>query len=259
MGRKWGQHFLRSQAVIEKIIKAGKISATETILEIGPGEGVLTYEMCRQAGAVHVFEIDPELAEKLRQSGVENLFVHQGDFLEAELETLRTTVGDAPVTVVANLPYYITAPILQRLLWQRPLPIRRAVLMMQDEVARRVCGPASKEAGAITYFANAFFHTSYLFKVPPGSFSPPPKVNSAVILASPSDMEPPTSQQVKFFERIVATVFRTRRKQLARSLRAITPEPTQWLEQSEIDPKRRPETLTVQEFWRLARNCPHCE
>ena len=256
MGRKWGQHFLRSQAAIEKIIKAGEIDASDTILEIGPGEGVLTYKLCEQAGRVHVFEIDPELAENLRKSEVENLSVHEGDFLKAELEDLHKTLGGQPVTVVANLPYYITAPILQRLLWERPIPVRRAVLMMQDEVARRVCGPASKEAGAITYFANAFFATSYLFKVPPGSFSPPPKVNSAVILAQPTDMDAPTPQEIRLFERIVAMVFRTRRKQLARSLRAITPEPKDWLEESGIDPKRRPETLTVQEFWRLARNCP---
>lgn len=257
MGRKWGQHFLRSESTVEKIVEAAGLSNDDIVLEIGPGEGVLTYKLCAAARQVHAFEIDPELADKLESSEQPNLKVHRGDFLEADLRVLESEAAQG-LTVVANLPYYITAPILQVLLWKRPLPVKRAVLMMQEEVAQRVCSPASKQAGALTYFSNAFFAVRYLFKVSPGCFSPPPKVDSAVIEAVPvADAE--NGSRSRLYERIVATAFRTRRKQLNRSLRGIVPTPQVWLEEAGIDPKRRPETLTVQEFWRLARTCPNCE
>lgn len=267
MGRRWGQHFLRSSGVIEKIVAAAELQETEDVLEIGPGEGVVTQRLCQKARQIHVFEIDPELAQALAEKPWPNLTVHQGDFLKQDLAPLGQ--ADRVWKVVANLPYYITAPILNRLCWERPLPFESATLMMQEEVARRLCGPATREAGALTYIVGAFFHTEYLFKVPPGCFSPPPAVDSAVIRLRPKNCLSDPNRPHSFnqpesaggavalaYERLVSTAFGQRRKQLARSLRGLHPEAAKFLSSAGIDPTRRPETLTVEEFWRLARTWP---
>ncbi|MFA5505973.1 MAG: 16S rRNA (adenine(1518)-N(6)/adenine(1519)-N(6))-dimethyltransferase RsmA [Vulcanimicrobiota bacterium] len=260
MGRKWGQHFLRSQATVDRILKVAQLSNAETVLEIGPGEGVLTLELCRLGRRVHAFEVDPELAEALRRRELENLVVHEGDFLRQDVAQLLGSDAATELTVVANLPYYITAPIMERLFWERIVPLKRAILMVQEEVAQRVCGPASRQAGALTYIAGAFFHADYLFKVPPGCFSPPPKVDSAVIELTPREDPASGEEAVRTtYERIVSSAFRARRKQLTRSLRVLHPRAAELLEEVGIDPKRRPETLTVQEFWSLARNWPRDE
>ena len=234
-------------------MRAASLSKDENVLEIGPGEGVLTLELCRRAGRVHAFEVDPSLAQALRERGVENLVVHEGDFLKQDpARCLGADNGE--LTVVANLPYYITAPIMERLFWQRPVIVKRAVLMMQEEVARRICEPASRQAGALTYIAGAFFQAEYLCKVAPGCFSPPPKVDSAVIVLTPARREfIPSAAQTTLYERLVATAFQARRKQLTRSLRSLHPDIASILESAGIDPRRRPETMEVQEFWETAR------
>lgn len=254
MGRRWGQHFLRSAGVINKIVAAASLGLADHVLEIGPGEGVVTVELCREAQSVHVFEIDPVLAEALRQKDWPKLQVHEGDFLQQDLVLALPDISSWKV--VANLPYYITAPILNRLCWERPLALDCAVLMMQEEVARRICAPASREAGAITYIVGAFFEVEYLFKVPPGCFSPPPAVDSAVIRLRPVAEAESDEATVTRYERLVSTAFGQRRKQLTRSLRGLHPDAGELLKKAEIDPVRRPETLTVEEFWRLARIWP---
>jgi 16S rRNA (adenine1518-N6/adenine1519-N6)-dimethyltransferase len=256
MGRRWGQHFLRSQGVIDKIVEAANLGANDLVLEIGPGEGVVTTGLCQRSGNVHAFEIDPELAAKLRAREVPNLSLHEGDFLRQDLRPLAQLGG--PWTVVANLPYYITAPILDRLFWERHLPIRHAVLMMQDEVAQRIQNPASREAGALTYIVGAFHRVEYLFKVPPGCFAPPPKVESAVVRVTPHSAAGPESEGfARTYERLVSVAFGQRRKQLGRSLRSLSTEAPVVLERAGIDPARRPETLSVEEFWSLARTWPN--
>lgn len=254
MGRRWGQHFLRSQGVIDRIVAAGALQQEGPVLEIGPGEGVVTRGLCAHAAEVHAFEIDPELAGRLRDRGPENLIVHEGDFLKQDLAPLAQQQG-APWTVVANLPYYITAPILDRLLWERPLPLRHAVLMMQKEVAERICRPAHRDAGALTYIVGAFHQVEYLFTVPPGCFAPPPKVDSAVIRVVPKPLEAADARPglAPLYERLVSTAFGQRRKQMGRSLRGLHPDAAEKLQAAGIEPARRPETLTVEEFWTLAR------
>lgn len=259
MGRKWGQHFLRSPKTVDRILSAAALEPSDVVLEIGPGEGVITLTMCERAKTVHAFEIDPQLAEALQSRELPNLKVHQGDFLKTPATVLGPDKG-SPLVVVANLPYYITAPILERLSWQRLFSVKRAVLMMQEEVALRVCRPASREAGALTYIVGAHFDAHYLFKVPPGCFSPPPKVDSAVISLVPRDASEVEDESLSaLYEKLVSTAFQTRRKQLGRSLRSVDPRAPEILEKAGLDPKRRPETLEVQEFWKLARKWPHCE
>lgn len=255
MGRKWGQHFLRSQAVIEKIVRAAGLDETDVVLEIGPGEGVLTESLCDEALRVHAVEIDANLAEGLLALRLSNLKVHRIDFLKADLRLALGTDFDRPFVVAANLPYYITAPILERLFWLEPLKIKRAVLMMQDEVARRVCRPATREAGALTYIAGAFYEARYLFKVPPGCFAPPPKVDSAVVEFTPKRDLPVECRALSpLYEKIVSTAFQARRKQLATSLRNLHPQAVEFLRRAGIEPTRRPESLLVEEFWEAARS-----
>jgi 16S rRNA (adenine1518-N6/adenine1519-N6)-dimethyltransferase len=258
MSRKWGQHFLRSPKTVERILRAASLTKQDVVLEIGPGEGVLTAPLCQVAEHVHAFEIDPMLAGKLEGWGCSNLSVHRGDFLRLDPSELLGSDSGRDLVVVANLPYYITAPILERLLWQRPVKVIRAILMMQEEVAQRLCHPASRTAGALSYIAGAFFEAEYLFKVPPGCFSPPPKVDSAVIGMTPRERYESTPAERRTFERLVSTAFQTRRKQLGRSLRSLKPNAPELLQRAGIESDRRPETLTVQEFWNLTRNWP-CE
>lgn len=248
MGRRWGQHFLSSRQVVDKIVSAAALGPSDRVLEIGPGEGVLTEPMLALAGEVHAFEIDPDLASRLEQKEHPKLTVHRGDFLKSPLDF----PPGPDWKVVANLPYYITAPILERLLWQRPVQFSVALLMMQEEVARRICEPASRQAGALTYIAGAFHQVKYLFKVPPGCFKPPPKVDSAVVHIIPSP-GPASEEVAPTYERLVAASFQARRKQLGRSLRSVAPTAAEILEKAGVSPERRPETLTVQEFWTLAR------
>lgn len=257
MGRKWGQHFLRSQTTVDKILNAAELSSNTVVVEIGPGEGVLTSGLCRVAARVHAFEVDPQLAGQLSRQATANLVVHQGDFLKQDVADCLGDDADSGVVVVANLPYYITAPIMERLFWSRPLRIQRAVLMMQHEVACRVTRPASREAGALTYIVGGYFQSRYLFKVPPGCFQPPPNVDSAVICLTPDQAIEPSDP--KLYERLVSSAFQARRKQLGRSLRSMDPRCAEYLVAAGIEPTRRPETLTVQEFWQLARKWPRCE
>ncbi len=249
VGQKWGQHFLRCQATIEKILAAAELEEDDEVLEIGPGEGVLTVPLASRAGKVDAYEIDPRLAEGLEQRALSNLCVHRGDVLQTE--------GLLPLQgakVVANLPYYVTAPILELLCWRHPQQFSSAVLMMQDEVARRLCGAASREAGALTYIVGLRYRSEYLFRVPPDAFSPPPKVHSAVIRLRPR-LETEIDDEIKRrFERLVSSAFQARRKQLQRSLRGLTPGAPELLKRSGIAGERRPETLTVEEFLTLARN-----
>lgn len=260
MGQKWGQHFLRSQATVDKIIAAAGILPDSLVLEIGPGEGVLTLKLCALAQRVHAFEIDPVLAEALQSRALPNLILHQGDFLKQDPALCLGEDSDKELIAVANLPYYITAPIVERLLWQQPLKIASAVVMVQEEVAQRICGPATRAAGALSYIAGAYFACEYLFKVLPNCFSPPPNVDSAVIRLTRREQKPePNSGLKKTYERLVNVSFQGRRKQLGKSLRALRPDAQDILAQAHIDYTRRPETLTVQEFWSLARIWPHCE
>lgn len=254
MGRRWGQHFLRSEKVVSDILDAESLRG-RTVVEIGPGEGVLTGSLCQRAVRVHAFEIDPKLATNLRGQPWTNLSVHEGDFLKADKDLLEIQSNSEEIVVVANLPYYITAPILERLFWQRPLRLEAAVLMMQKEVALRISGPASRHAGALTYIVGAHFDVEYLFDVGPECFEPPPKVDSAVVKVVPRRPDHQISGSTSgFYERLVKAAFQTRRKQLARSLKVIEPNIREILDEVGVDATRRPETLTVQEFWTLARN-----
>jgi 16S rRNA (adenine1518-N6/adenine1519-N6)-dimethyltransferase len=252
--KRFGQHFLTDRSVLAAI--AGSVAAQpgDTIIEIGPGRGVLTDELAKMPNDLVAIEIDHLLAEQLTKRYASNprVRVIEADVLNVQLSTL----SDGPFVVVGNVPYYITTPILFHVL-QRPLP-RHIVLLVQREVAERiVASPGSKQFGALSVNVQASATAEIIRHVPPGAFSPPPKVDSAVIRITPRAESLISDEEAGRFRSFVQGLFGMRRKQIGNVLRSVTqlsPEgAVTILESLGIDPRARPETLAVSDFVSLMR------
>ncbi|MBS2039109.1 ribosomal RNA small subunit methyltransferase A [bacterium] len=243
-GRPLGQHFLHDPQVIDQILSVAKPARGERILEIGPGRGALTYPLLLSGAQVTAVELDEKLANQLKPS--DNLRVLRQDFLQADLQQL---LPEPPYKVVANLPYYITTPILEKLLSQGHGLVDELYLMMQHEVAERIVRPAHRLSGSLTHFVRFHAMAEYLIKVPPKAFLPPPEVDSAVLRfkmhAPPEDCQPK-----RFFE-ILRRAFAQRRKMLRSSLKGLVSDAHFSL--AGVEPQRRPETLHFEEFLALER------
>lgn len=217
--QKLGQHFLRSQPILERIATALEAVPDERIVEIGPGKGALTKVLLDFGLRVEAVEIDPDLVAHLREKwppGSTRLRVHEADVLETALDRW------GPVRIAGNLPYYITSPILRKLF---PLgtAMRCAVLLMQREVADRlVAAPGSREYGFLSALTQWHTIPELLFRVPPGAFHVPPKVESAVVRLKPAS-HPPASvapDEYARFEQFLGWCFAQKRKNLRNNLRA---------------------------------------
>jgi len=201
--KKWGQNFLRNRGAVDKIVNAIEPRPGEVIVEIGPGEGVLTEKLVT-LGEVQAIEIDPELAEKLR--GKFGDIIVNADALEAPLPT-------RPFRAVGNLPYNVGTPILRRVIADPNF--RRGVFMLQKEVADRlVARPRDEQYGFLTLYCELYASSRILMKLDPGSFHPAPKVRSAVVVLD-ADRKPFASQ--KLID-LISTAFRMRRKKLVNNL-----------------------------------------
>jgi 16S rRNA (adenine1518-N6/adenine1519-N6)-dimethyltransferase len=215
--QKLGQHFLRSTAVLQRIVDALQAGPADTVLEIGPGKGALTQVLLRSGLTVEAVEVDPELAEYLGQTwpaGEHRLRVHCQDVLEADL------CQWGPVVVAGNLPYYITSPILRRLFSMGPT-MRRAVLLMQYEVAERlVAKPSTRDYGFLSVLTQLHTRPELLFRVPPGAFHIPPKVQSAVVRLTPVATN---GEDLDDFIRFLGNCFAQKRKTLRNNLRGHFP------------------------------------
>ena len=257
-----GQHFLVDERVLGKIIDAAELDATVGVLEIGPGMGALTERLADRAGWVVAVEIDGRLIPILRALFADrpHVTVVHGDALQIDLkELLERYMGSADrYSVVANLPYYATSPILMRLLEER-LPLERIVVMIQKEVADRIMAePGTKEYGSISVAVRYFADVSRVCGVPRNCFIPRPQVDSAVIRLE-IRREPPVSvRNEDLFFRVVRAGFAQRRKTLVNTLSASffggkrKDELGNLLKEIGIDPNRRGETLTLEEFARLS-------
>lgn len=249
-----GQNFLVDAHIVDKIVAFAGIHSEDTVIEIGAGIGTLTQKLAERAGAVIAVEIDARLMPLLR----ENLKAHANaeilcqDFLEFDLQNFKHRLK-----IVGNLPYYLTAPILERLLAAHQ-NLHSAVLMVQLEVAQKLCAqPGTRQASSITVFAQAFADVKYLMKVSKNLFFPKPEVDSALVrLAFLS--EPRFQTPEELFFKIVRAAFNLRRKTLKQSLSQspLLALPRDLLlislEAAGIDPRRRGETLSLEEFDRLA-------
>ncbi|HUM18102.1 MAG TPA: 16S rRNA (adenine(1518)-N(6)/adenine(1519)-N(6))-dimethyltransferase RsmA [Candidatus Nitrosotalea sp.] len=258
--RALGQHFLRDRSVVDRILALVRPVAHDLVVEIGPGRGALTEALASRAGRVLALEIDAELAAALqgrfaRSSHVE---IRQADARRFEAAGLRALVPDpgGRVLVVGNLPYSVGKPILAALVASGPL-IDEMALMLQKEVAQRVAAaPGGKTYGALSVLTQAAAAVELAFSVPPGAFSPPPQVDSAVIHLKPHREPPVPIPDPARFGAVVRAAFSQRRKSLANALAAglaISAERARRLaEDAGIDPGRRAETLSLAEFARLA-------
>lgn len=252
-----GQNFLTSRAVLEDIADAAE--AEDGVLEIGPGFGVLTRELCETSDKVVSIEIDDRLIDVLNYTlaDFDNIKIINDDVLKLDLHKLiNDEFGDKKISVAANLPYYITTPVITKLLEER-LPLKNIVVMVQKEVALRLCAKHStKDYGAITVMCRYFTEPEIIRTVPAGLFVPPPKVDSAVLRLRVLDKPSVLVKNEKVFFRTVKAAFSQRRKTLLNCLSSNFDLPkdelSNLLENIGIDPKRRGETLDLNEFARLS-------
>lgn len=252
-----GQNFLTSPAVLEDIVDAAEIDGG--VIEVGPGFGVLTKELSAAADKVVSIEIDDRLLEVLEYTLAEcdNVKIINGDILKLDLHKLfAEEFPNQTVSVAANLPYYITTPIITKLLEER-LPIRNIVVMVQKEVAQRLqAKPASKDYGAVTLMCRYYTEPEIVTIVPAGLFVPPPKVDSAVLKLKVLDKPRVDVKNEKIFFRTIKAAFSQRRKTLLNCLSAnfsfSKDELTEIMESAGIEPSRRGETLDINEFAKLS-------
>ena len=256
--KKLGQNFLINPSVCPRMAEACGCTPETGVLEIGPGFGVLTRELSLRAGKVVAIELDdrllPVLAETL--AGRDNVEIVSGDCMKLNLEELlRDRFGDRPVAVCANLPYYITSPILMNLLESR-LPVTGITVMVQKEAAQRLCArPGTREAGAVTLAVQYYAQAETLFSVSRGSFMPAPNVDSAVIRLTVRREPPCAVRDEKQLFRLIRAGFGQRRKTLPNSLSAAgfsREAILAALVASEISPTARAEELTLEQFAALS-------
>ena len=247
-----GQHFLNDRRILERIADALDLDGSQTVVEIGPGRGSLSDVLAPRAKRLVLVEYDRALADLLRKryQDRQSVEVVEADVLTVDLGQL----ANGPYLLVGNVPYYITTPILFHAL-ERPRP-ERAVYLVQREVADRVSAqPGSKEYGALSVNVQAVARPKTLFRVAPGSFQPPPKVESAVISVEPRSVPAIAPEHEAAFRRLVIDAFGMRRKQLRRILRSLwhldAPGADAILATAKIDGEARPESLTPEEFARL--------
>lgn len=219
--KKLGQNFLVNPSVCPRMAEACGATDESGVLEIGPGIGVLTRELAARAANVVAIELDdrlpPVLAETL--AGQDNVEIVSGDCMKIDLPTLlKEKFGDKPVAVCANLPYYITSPIIMNLLESR-LPVTNITVMVQKEAAQRLCAkPGTREAGAVTLAVQYYAEAETLFTVSRGSFLPAPNVDSAVIRLTIRKTPPCSVRDEKVLFRLIRAGFGQRRKTLLNSL-----------------------------------------
>ena len=221
--KEFGQNFLTDRSVVEDIADACCEDENSTILEIGPGMGTLTYELALRHKSVVALEIDRGLIPVLDYTlgEFDNVTVHNEDVMQADLEALLAPAfADGPVSVCANLPYYITSPILMKLL-ECGLPFDYITVMIQKEVADRLCSPAGgKDYGAITAVLSYYGEAEKLFVVPADKFIPAPKVDSAVIRIRLYKERPYHPKNEALMFRTIKAAFAQRRKTLSNALSA---------------------------------------
>lgn len=252
--KRLGQHFLIDPNIVRKILKVAALCPEDVVFEIGPGRGALTQVLCERVSKVIAVELDRLLVEYLAQTFAQQdaLELHHGDALAFPYDTLP-----AGTVVIANLPYYVSTPLVFRLLEERDR-IDRMILMLQREVAERMTAtPGSRDYGLLSVVTQYRTKPRKAFVVPASCFRPLPQVDSAVVcLTGQAARDPDDAGFDEMFMKVVRGAFAHRRKTLINSCREEgweDPVIRQALEQTGIDPRRRAETLTVQEFIALAQ------
>ncbi len=255
--KRLGQHFLVDRNILNQVIRTAQVEKEDTVLEIGPGLGEMTLALARQAKHVIAVEIDRKLVEILKKKleDYPNVDVIKGDILTINFRKSDFREGQK-IKVVANLPYQISTPLLFRFIEFKET-FSTLTLMLQKEVAERiVASPGRKEYGPLSIFIQMFSDVAIRFFIKPSAFFPPPKVESAVVHMSFREKPVVNLEDEKWFKKVVKGCFGYRRKTLMNALKHSglpLPKSTESkMEKIGIDPIRRPETLTIQEFVCLA-------
>ena len=251
-----GQHFLRDPLVIERILANAKFDKSSTVLEVGPGTGALTFPLASCVQHLIAVEKDGTLAEKLRadlrREGIGNVTLIHEDILKLDMAPL----SEEKIEVIGNIPYNISSPLIEMLIRNREL-IPRAILTLQHELAARLtASPGNKQYGALTVLIQYHARLSTLLEVPRQAFFPKPKVSSTVVQFEFSRPFPRRVDSEDSFRKVVRAAFAHRRKTLLNSLRGTFPS---WevqsllnaMEHCAIDPQRRAETLSMDDFINL--------
>lgn len=259
--KKYGQNFLINTHILEKIIDAAEITKDDFVLEIGPGIGTMTQYLCESAREVVAVEIDTNLLPVLDDTlkDYDNVTVINEDILKVDIASLaKEKNGGKPIKVVANLPYYITTPIIMGL-FESHVPLASITIMVQKEVADRMqVGPGTKEYGALSLAVQYFAKPEVVCVVPPTCFVPQPKVASSVIRLTCHEKPPVEITDESFLFRVIRASFNQRRKTLANGLNNAPTIPVskeniiETIEELGYPASVRGETLSLEEFARLS-------
>jgi 16S rRNA (adenine1518-N6/adenine1519-N6)-dimethyltransferase len=255
--KRLGQNFLVDESVINRIIEEANLKSDEIVIEIGSGIGFITEKLAQKAAKIIAVELDEEAIEVLKKLPYSNIKLIQKDILRTDFSEILTR----PVKVIANIPYYITSPILAHLLgeidcanWKNRELIKEIILMAQYEVAQRITANekrGSKEYGALSVLVNFWCETEFLCKVHAKSFFPPPKVDSALLRLKIRQKPLVKPINPVIFRKVVQAGFGTRRKTIKNALvhKGFDEDKVKLsLEESGINPIRRGETLSIKEF-----------
>lgn len=253
--KKYGQNFLVDMNILDKIVAAADISRDDCVLEIGPGIGTMTQRLAEEAGEVVAVEIDGNLIPILEEtlSGYDNVTVIHDDILKVDIEDIAKRHGGRPMKVVANLPYYITTPIIMAL-FEKRLPLKSITVMVQQEVADRMgVGPGTKEYGALSLAVQYYARPEIITKVPAACFMPKPNVDSAVVRLTRYDEPPVEVEDERWLFTLIRASFNQRRKTLANGIANAgigigRGQVEDALAVMGLPPTTRGETLTLKQF-----------
>jgi 16S rRNA (adenine1518-N6/adenine1519-N6)-dimethyltransferase len=245
--KRFGQNFLQDHTIIERMVSSMRLKSDDNVVEVGPGLGALTLPLLAQLDKLHVIEIDRDLIQRLEAQQLENLTIQSADVLNVDLEPIA---AGKPLRIVGNLPYNIGTPLLIRLLDVHHL-LKDIHVMLQKEVVDRLdAKPNTRAFGRISVLMQSVFHIEPLFKVPPHSFEPAPKVESAVVRLIPLE-NALNKSDIKALENCTRIAFASKRKTLRNNLKGHLDDES--LESLGINPQARAETLDVNAFHRLSK------
>ena len=252
-----GQNFLIDQNILDKIVESVEINEDDCVLEIGPGIGTLTHELAVKCKKVIAIELDDNLIPVLNETlaNFNNIKIIHADALKVDIKKVMQDEGIKSVKVAANLPYYVTTPVISKLFEEKP-GIESITVMIQKEVADRIVAhPGTKEYGALSLLVQYYSEVEKICKVSQACFMPQPKVESAVVRMKIRKTPAVDVKDEKLFFRIIRDSFNMRRKTLWNALKPLGLEAEKLkeaFEAAQIDPIRRGETLSIEEFGKLS-------
>ena len=248
--KRFGQNFLHDHYVIDAIVAAIHPQEGQVLVEIGPGLGALTEPVASQLSHMHVVELDRDLAERLRHHPVlkDKLTIHEADAMKFDFNTLKQ--DGQPLRVFGNLPYNISTPLMFHLFEQSGLISDMHFMLQKEVVNRLVAGPNSKAYGRLTVMAQYYCNVIPVLEVPPTAFTPPPKVDSAVVRLVPHTTKPHPVKDVRVLSRITTEAFNQRRKTIRNSLGNLFS--VELLTELGVDPAMRAENISVAQYCRMA-------